>query len=105
MKISLKQPYKQFFGTLANQIRIEIIESLSDGSKNVSEISRSIKREQSSVSHSLKRLELCGFVTVEQNGKERVYSLNQSTIKPLLNLMHSHMDKYCRHVHKEHNHG
>lgn len=98
MKQPLKQPYHQFFGTLANQVRLEIIELLSNGKSNVGDMAKRLRYDQSTISHSLRRLEECGFVSVEQRGKERVYSLNQKSIKPLWSLMHDHMEKYCAHV-------
>ena len=98
MKTTLKQPYRTFFGTLGNQYRLEIIEALSKGEKNVTKICKKTKLNQSTVSHNLKRLEHCGFVFVKPNGKERIYKLNQETIKPLLSLMHQHMEKYCKRI-------
>jgi DNA-binding transcriptional ArsR family regulator len=98
MKQALHQPYQQFFGTLANQTRIDIIEQLTKHPQNVSELVKALKTDQSTVSHNLRRLEECGFVTVRQNGKERFYTLNEATIKQLLELMHTHMDTYCCHV-------
>jgi DNA-binding transcriptional ArsR family regulator len=98
MRTPLKQPYKQFFGTLANQVRLDIIEFLGNGSKNVGVIVENLRYDQSTISHSLKRLETCGFVTSQQKGKERIYTLNTKTIKPLLRLMHNHMGKYCSHI-------
>ena len=95
MKLALQQPYQQFFGTLANQVRLDIIEVLRNGKKNVSSIVDKLSYDQSTISHSLRRLEECGFVTVEQKGTERIYTLNEKTIKPLLSLMHTHMEKYC----------
>lgn len=96
MRTELRQPYKTFFGTLANQHRIDIIEALSNGPKNVTKICKAVKCNQSTASHSLQRLEHCGFVFVKPNGKERIYELNRETIKPLLKLMHRHMGNYCR---------
>ena len=98
MQTELKQPYRTFFGTLANQYRIDIIEALSRGSKNVTQICKEINCNQSTVSHNLRRLEHCGFVFVKPNGKERIYTLNQETIKPLLNLMHKHMGNHCKKI-------
>lgn len=98
MKQALKQPYKQFFGTLSNQVRLDIIQHLIQGKSNVSAIVDCLPYDQSTISHSLRRLEECGFVTVKPRGKERVYSLNNKTIKPLFKLMHTHMDNYCSHV-------
>lgn len=65
------------------------------GSQNVSEILEGTRLEQTLVSHNLKRLLDCHFVEVKQNGKERVYSLNRKTIKPLLKLMDKHVNTYC----------
>ncbi|MBI5389641.1 winged helix-turn-helix transcriptional regulator [Candidatus Woesearchaeota archaeon] len=98
MKKILKQPYQQFFGTLANQVRIDIIEILNTGEQNVSKLTKQLPYDQSTISHNLSRLLECGFVSVKQNGVERVYTLNTKTIKPLLELMHNHMHTYCRHV-------
>lgn len=98
MRVALRQPYKQFLGTLANQVRIDIINELQRGPKNVSAIVTALDYDQSTVSHSLTRLTHCGFVTAEQRGKERIYTLNTKTIKPLLALMEQHMETYCKHI-------
>ncbi|MBI3032479.1 winged helix-turn-helix transcriptional regulator [Candidatus Woesearchaeota archaeon] len=98
MKTALKQPYQQFFGTLANQVRLELIELLIRDKSNVTNLQQKLKYDQSTISHSLRRLEECGFVTVEQKGKERIYSINAKTIKPLFMLMQTHIDMYCKHV-------
>lgn len=101
MKAELRNPYKQFFGTLANQHRLDIIECLTHRPLTVTQLCKKTKYLQSTVSHNLKRLQLCGFVSVKPNGKERIYSLNEETIHPLLDLMHKHMHKYCSKVCKE----
>lgn len=89
-------PYRIFFKTLANKNRLKIIHFLQErGSKNVSEIMGGTGLEQTLVSHNLKRLLNCHFVEVEQSGKERVYSLNKDTIRPLLDLMDKHVNTYC----------
>ena len=96
MKTELRDPYKRFFGTLANQYRLEIIESLEKGKLNVTDLCKKTGLNQSTLSHNLQRLEECGFVFVKKKGKERIYSLNKRTIKPLLVLMHSHINQFCR---------
>ena len=98
MKKSLRQPYRQFFGTLANQCRIDIIEVLRKGPSNVTRICKEIRCKQSTVSHNLKRLEQCGFVFKKSEGKERIYRINEATIRPVLILMHAHMNKYCKKI-------
>lgn len=92
------QTYEIFFGTLDNLNRLKIINLLRAGKKNVSEISKELKFNQTTVSHNLKRLETCGFVKVEKKGRHRYYALNNKTIKPLMNLIDKHMNSYCKHL-------
>lgn len=92
--------YKLFFQTLSNANRWKIVNLLQNGDRNVSQICEELKIEQSTVSHALRRLERCGFVTLKPNGKERIYILNTKTFLPLLKLMEIHMDTYCKVVMK-----
>ena len=91
----ISKAYDYFFETLGNKRRLAIIDILRKGSKNVSQIIKQTGFEQSSVSHNLRRLERCGFVTVKKQGKERYYTLNQETIKPLIKLIDKHTKKFC----------
>ena len=92
----LKNTYKIFFGTLNSKFRVEIINLLRKESKNVTEISKALNMNQTTVSHNLARLKKCGFVFVKNNGKERIYTLNSKTIKPLMMLIDQHMNTYCK---------
>lgn len=92
----LESIYKEFFKTLGNRQRIEIVLCLLSGDKNVTEIVECLKAEQSSVSHNLKRLLKCAFIFVKPNGKERIYSVNKKTIAPLFGLIKKHANKYCK---------
>ena len=92
----LKDTYKIFFGTLNSKYRVEIINLLRKESKNVTEISKALNMNQTTVSHNLARLKKCGFVFVKNNGKERIYTLNSKTIKPLMMLIDQHMNTYCK---------
>ena len=94
----LYEAYELFFGTLDNLNRLKIINLLRKRDKNVSQISKELNFNQTTVSHNLKRLEKCGFVKVEKKGKLHYYSLNKSTIKPLMNLIDNHMDAHCKHI-------
>lgn len=87
--------YRLFFGTLANDGRLQIINLLRQGKKNVSEICQKTGFEQSLVSHNLRMLEYHGMVFMVKKGKYRYYSVNEKTIKPLLELIDAHMKKYC----------
>ncbi len=94
----IEKQYKLFFYTLANDTRLEIIRVLKSGSKNVGEITEALGCDQSTISHNLKRLETCRFVTVKQKGKFREYSLNKETIGPLLKLIDKHVNKFCKNL-------
>ena len=95
---SLSGTYKLFFGTLANDNRLKIINSLRNKQKNVTEICKITGFEQSMVSHNLKMLEYHGMVFKEKKGKFRYYKLNKKTIKPLLGLIDEHMKEYCHKI-------
>lgn len=90
--------YKLFFGTLFSESRLKMINLLRKEEKNVSEILKELNMDQTAVSHDLARLKKCGFVKAEVRGKFRYYSLNEETIKPLMNLIDKHMAQYCIHI-------
>ncbi len=94
----LCEAYKIFFGTLVSEPRLNIINLLRKGKKNVSEIMEGLGMDQTSVSHNLARLKLCGFVNSEIEGKYRYYKINEETIKPLMEIIESHMSQYCIHI-------
>ena len=94
----LYKAYKIFFGTLVSESRLKIINLLRKGKKNVSEIVKELKLNQTVVSHDLARLKKCGFVEVKIDGKFRYYKLNEGTIKPLMNIIEKHMAEYCVHI-------
>ncbi|MBD3163901.1 metalloregulator ArsR/SmtB family transcription factor [Candidatus Woesearchaeota archaeon] len=87
--------YYLFFDTISNKTRMSIIESLLKSDKSVGEIARAIGEEQSKVSHSLKKLMVCNFLNVTRQGKKRIYSLNQQTVVPILNLVDKHVSMFC----------
>jgi len=94
----LDKAYKLFFGTLANLNRIKIINSLRNDSKNVTEVCEATGFNQTTTSHNLKRLQICGFVFSKRKGKCIYYSLNKKTIKPLMELIDKHMHGFCEHL-------
>lgn len=82
--------------TLGNKQRVHILQLLMKrGPMSVTAISDVLELEQSAASHSLKQLLLCHFVTVEQDGKERIYTINEDTVKPLFEQIERHVEKYC----------
>lgn len=90
--------YKIFFGTLVSESRIRMINLLRKGRKNVSEIIKEMKMDQTAVSHDLARLKRCGFVICKNEGKFRYYKINEKTIKPLMEIIDKHMAEFCVHI-------
>ena len=91
-----ENPYHSFFSNLANPLKMRLVLELNRGEKNVSELSKKLKEEQSKVSHALSSMKKCKIVEVNQQGKERVYFLNKSTIVPILKIIRHHSIKNCR---------
>ena len=87
--------YHLFFTNLANPLKIKIITSLKKKEKNVTELSKELKVEQSKISHALSSLKECRIVEGKQKGKQRIYSLNKKTIVPILNLIDKHKCEHC----------
>jgi ArsR family transcriptional regulator, zinc-responsive transcriptional repressor len=90
-----EQTYNIFFSNLANPLKIKIIASLKEKEKSVTELTDSLKVEQSKISHALATLKCCNIVNVKQDGKQRIYSLNKKTIIPMLNLIDKHAKTFC----------
>jgi len=89
------EAYDYFLATLSNRNRIRILNMLLGGPKNVTEITKSLEVDQSTISNNLARLKECGFVTMKPKGKERIYAINKETIEPLMRLIDLHTKKYC----------
>ncbi len=95
MKRGISQTCHLFFSTLSNPTRLAIIETLRNEPKNVTEIAQALKQEQSMISHNLRPLVRCGFVSVERKWRERVYALNMETMGPIFKVIDNHVEKYC----------
>lgn len=98
MSKRVREPHQIFFETLGNKTRWDIVHLLQKGPRRSTDIAEKLGYEQSLISHHLRRLETCGFVSFKQNGNERVYALNAETIKPLLGFMDRHVNKYCKNI-------
>ncbi|MBC8500704.1 MAG: winged helix-turn-helix transcriptional regulator [Nanoarchaeota archaeon] len=89
------EAYDYFLATLSNRNRIKILNLLLEGQKNVTELTKAVGVDQSTISNNLARLKSCGFVTMKPNGKERIYIINKETTEPLMRLINIHTKKYC----------
>lgn len=95
MKRGLSKTCYMFFKVLANPTRLAILEVLREKPRNVTEIAKTLRQEQSMISHNLGPLEKCGFTFSERKEKQRLYSLNKETVEPLFKLFDYHAKKYC----------
>lgn len=89
-----KYSYCTFFTNLANPLKMEIILSLKKEAKNVSELTKELKVEQSKLSHALASLKKCKIVNSKQVGKKRIYSLSKTVI-PMLEMTDKHARSCC----------
>lgn len=90
-----KSKYHIFFSNLSNPLRIQIVSTLKENELSVNQLSKTLKVEQSKLSHALSNLKECNIVTFKQKGKERIYSLNTKTILPILKLIDEHSKLNC----------
>lgn len=87
--------YMEFFRALSSRLKLDIVLLLRGKAMNVSEIAEQLGEERSTVSHALRPLHSCGFLTVQEQGRQRIYTTNTDTIVPLLELINHHMNTYC----------
>ncbi|MEM0286634.1 MAG: metalloregulator ArsR/SmtB family transcription factor [Nitrososphaerota archaeon] len=82
------------FKALGNKARLQILNSLHSGDKNVSELCSSTGLDQARVSHELKCLVVCGLVNYRREGRYIVYAVNRDTILPIMKAAEEHVRRY-----------
>jgi DNA-binding transcriptional ArsR family regulator len=90
-----KASYDNFFMNFATRSKFDIIMALRDGPLSVSDICRMVGDEQSAVSHNLAKMAACHILDVRQDGKQRIYSLNEKTVIPMLKIVEGHVKRCC----------
>lgn len=93
--LKLSKPRSLFFKALANPARMSIINLLQHRSTSVAQISEELGFEQTMVSHHLKCLSFCGFVTSQRKGKSKIYSSNKETVVPILEIVDRHLEEFA----------
>ncbi len=97
-----KHDVSRCFETLANELRVQILNILEEKPMNVTVMTKKLGVERTRVSHSLEMLRNCKLVMMTKKGKERIYTIN--TASPffskeqkggLFALMHEHKGKSC----------
>ena len=68
------------FAALADDTRIQIVEALAADDRSVSELVALFPISQPAISRHLRLLREAGVVTVEPNGKQRIYRLNPASL-------------------------
>src|SRR6202166_1065477 len=71
------------FQTLADPIRLRIVETLGDGEQAVNDLVDKVEIHQSGVSRHLRILHEAGFVKVRPEGQKRLYSLRPEPFREL----------------------
>ena len=72
---------------LSDKNRLQILEFLSDGQRNVSDVADRLNVEENLASHHLRVLASLGFLKNDKKGREVFYMLNESKIISILRDM------------------
>jgi DNA-binding transcriptional ArsR family regulator len=75
--------HAELFGTLADPMRLRIVETLRGGELPVNDIVSRVDIHQSGVSRHLRILHDAGFVRVRPEGQKRLYSLSPDRVREL----------------------
>ena len=84
-----------FFEALASSLRLKIVDQLIKGPATVGELTKSLKAEQSRVSHALTALSDCKLVTMTKDGKKRIYSVDKPIVGEIIKLVIQHEKEWC----------
>lgn len=84
------------FSALAHPLRLRILEKLRDGPCCVCKIIPFVGGEQSNVSHHLAILRNAGIVSSEKRGQEVWYTVTDSRVIKLIDLMETCIMDNCR---------
>ncbi len=91
----LDESYVLVFSALSNPTRLAIVKALTEGEKTVGELTKEIGKDQTTISHSLKKLYQCGMVRIRKKGRFRYYSLTSNAIKYILKIAEEHINAHC----------
>jgi ArsR family transcriptional regulator len=88
---------ERFGRGVGNAARAQIVESLIEGPKTVTQLTSVVGLSQSAVSQHLSKLKECKIVTDERNGQEVLYTFNSGKVvgmfSSLLNKLHASKSK------------
>ena len=76
--------FEKLSKALSDKNRLQILEFLSDGQRNVSDVADRLNVEENLASHHLRVLSSLGFLKNDKKGREVYYMLNETKIVALL---------------------
>jgi len=91
------------FRAFSNEIRREILQTLERHERCVNEIVKELKYDQTTISHNLRYLNECRLVFVHKRGKQRIYKINERTVRPLMKLIDKHLQEMEEDIKKNFN--
>lgn len=86
-------PHLDAFQVIADPSRRQILHLLSQESYNINSLSENFNMSRPAVSKHIKVLQLAGFISIEEIGRERYCTLNEEGFKEIRNWMH-HYDRF-----------
>lgn len=90
---------ESLFSALADRTRLSIVLFLIDRKEaTVDEISKSLGKSQSLISHHMSCLRNCGIVKVRKEGKFSYYSIASDEIAELIKISMNHVRKYSQSI-------
>ncbi|MCY0858808.1 MAG: metalloregulator ArsR/SmtB family transcription factor [Sulfolobaceae archaeon] len=90
---------ESLFSALSDRTRLNIVLYLIEkGESNIDDISKSLGRSQSLISHHMACLRNCGIVKVRKNGKYSLYSISNEDIITLIKIALNHVKKYSQSI-------
>lgn len=88
----------KFFRALGDPSRLNILDLLLDGEKNVGELVEVVGSSQGRVSNHLACLKQCGFVNTRRDGKLVYYSIADEEVRRLLEISQSMIARNAEHI-------
>lgn len=89
----MKNATDLFFDAFANRNRFNILMQLRDKELCAGELQQKLKVGQTNLSHDLKCLINCKFISVRKDGRKRIYRINNET-KELVDEVANHVKNY-----------
>lgn len=88
----------KYFRALGDPTRLRIVELLMSGPLSVTDLTRELRLPQSNVSNHIACLRWCGFVTSENRGKWTYYSVGNSKVRNIIDLVRTMVSANAEHI-------